>query len=386
MKKTFFISLILLVFVLIFWGLYAFVYKNNVYTSSVDPSTTTFTNKQPVAPPVKQPVGIFSGAPLQKVLDEPIVGATLDQGDQHLWYVTDSNPALIRKQDPLSGGVETVTTLAYPVSQVRWAPDMTQALVQEAAADVEHWHLIRLSDGTDTPLKNGIQSPVWTNAGDRIMYVYTLPNKKQSVNLSRPDGSEWRQLAALDLNAGIALATVPQSALVAAWNIPSAFEETHLQTVSLGGGDPQPVIASKFGADYVVSPDGTKIFVLSTDRKGGNKMVAGVTNALGGEYRTLDIPTFANKVAWGKDNIMLYYALPSALPEEAVVPDDYRKQTTFTQDTFWKINTSTGEKQRLIELADIPEAYDATRLFLDSQEHLLFFIDRKSHLLYRVKL
>jgi hypothetical protein len=387
MKKIFFISVLLLALVLIFWGLYVFVYKNSIYAPSVDSSKTTFTNKKtPVLSEKKEPVGILSGTVLQKAVAESVVGATLDKEDQYLWYATDTNPALIRKQDSVSGGVETVMTLTYSLDQIRWSPDTTQALAQETSASGEHWHLLDVSTGTDTPLKEGLRSPVWTNAGDRIVYVYTLPNKSQSVTLSRPDGSEWKQLAVLDIRTNIALAVVPQSALVAAWNIPSAFDETHFETISLGGGDPQPLIGSRFGSDYAISPNGTKIFQIGSDRKGGNRMMAGVSNALGGEYRALDVATFGTKIAWGKDNATIYYALPSAPPQEAVVPDDYRKRAFETQDTFWKIDTNTGKKSRLIELADMPEAYDATKLFLDGQEQLLFFIDRKSHFLYRVKL
>ncbi|MEI8103917.1 MAG: hypothetical protein WCG84_03405 [Candidatus Moraniibacteriota bacterium] len=387
MKKVFIISLSLFFFVLIFWGIYSFVYKNNAYDASVGSNTTTFDNSPKNKTPDKKSANIFTDALLQKVLDDPIAGATMDKKNQYLWYLSSGSAATIYKKDLLSGGVETILALPYAVSQIRWSPDVTEALVQEASGNSEHWHLIQFQDKKDTPLKSGVLSPVWTNAGDRIVYVYEEQKGSPALNLSRPDGSEWSQLAPISPSAGYVVATIPQSSLVAVWNIPSAFNETHLQAVSLGGGEAQTIATSRFGADYLVSPDGLKIFTSRSDSRGGNSIISGVTNASGGEYAMLGIPTLAQKAVWSRDGKTVFYALPGGFSDGAVLPDDYRKKSFFTQDTFWKIDTTTGQKTRLVGLSDMPtETYDASKFFLDLDEQSLFFIDRNTRILYRIKL
>ena len=378
MQKIFVVSGTLFLIVLVLWGVYEWFFRSNQYTPTVNNSDIKVA-QQPVP---KKDIGIFSGEPVQVVIDERVVSAALDSGDTHLWYVVASSNVLLKK-DVLSGSVETVMTFAYTPNQIRFSPDFSKALVQERSLVGEKWHMVNLQTKTDTPLKEGLKSPVWTNTGDRIVYEYDVA-KDFTINLALPDGSDWKKLTNVASSA-VAISTIPKTSLIAVWNIPSAFSETKLQTLSLAGGDPQLVFIGRFGADYLFSPDGTKMLVSSVDQKGGGKLLLGTANMSGGEYRTLDAPTLTNKTVWGQDSKTVYFTLPGGFPDGVVLPDDYKQKPVYSTDAFWKVDTTTGKKDRIVDLADLKQGFDATRLFLDSQERYLFFINRYDGKLYRVK-
>ena len=110
-------------------------------------------------------------------------------------------------------------------------------------------------------------------------------------------------------------------------------------------------------------------------------------NYNGGEYKNLGLPTFISKCVWSKDNKTIYCALPGNIPTNSILPNDYKDQKFTTTDTFWKINTTTGEKNRLVETNDMPKnALDASEFFLNTDESLLFFVNKIDKKLYRIVL
>jgi hypothetical protein len=151
-------------------------------------------------------------------------------------------------------------------------------------------------------------------------------------------------------------------------------------------GEPQLLFNGKFGADYLWNPDGNYLLVSHTDKKDGAKMSLALLNSQGKDYKELNIPTFVSKCVWSKDNKTIFYALPGAIPETAVMPDDYLSGKVKTTDTFWKINIPTGEKTRLLELDQIKNQLDASNLFLNANESFLFFVNRLDNKLYKLAL
>jgi hypothetical protein len=111
-----------------------------------------------------------------------------------------------------------------------------------------------------------------------------------------------------------------------------------------------------------------------------------VINDQGGEYKNLEIPTLVSKCVWSKNNKIVYFALPSSLPDNILMPNDYDAKKFTTTDTFWKVDVTTGKKDRMIELEKMQGSYDASNLFLSPDEGNLFFINRIDDKLYKVKM
>ena len=156
--------------------------------------------------------------------------------------------------------------------------------------------------------------------------------------------------------------------------------------VSTVGGEVRKIFSGRFGADYLWSKDGAKALVSSSDSKGGSKINLGIINNNGGEYQNLNIPTFVSKCAWGKDNKTIYYALPSFSSENYVLPNDYQDGKITAKDTFWKMDISSGKAERIVDIKDIKDSYDATGMFLSPSEDILFFINKIDGKLYGINL
>ncbi|MDP1619633.1 MAG: hypothetical protein Q8M12_01395, partial [bacterium] len=236
-----------------------------------------------------------------------------------------------------------------------------------------------------TQLKDNLDTVVWQN-NEKIFYKYfDAKTQTRTLNFANPDGSSWQKITDLAMK-DLLIAPIPRTSLVSFWNKPDAFTETLMQSSPVLGGERKNIVKGKYGADYLWSQDGNSLLVGSVDAKGGSKLQLGVTNSLGGEYRNLGIPTLVSKCTWSKNNKAIYYALPGAIPTEAILPNDYLTDKFRTNDTFWKIDVATGEKSRLVDLENITAAYDAADLFLDPDESLLFFTNKIDGKLYKITL
>ncbi len=268
-----------------------------------------------------------------------------------------------------------------------WSVDKLKAIIKIApTSDAPYFAFYDLSAQTIAPLKNNLDQVTWQTNANRILYkFYDAQSQERTLNISDPDGSHWTKIADIPYK-NISVAQVPRTGLVSFWNSGDAYQKTSFQVTPIIGGGSKILDATSFGSDYLWSPSGDRILVSHTNAIGGGEMQLGVMNANGGEYKNLGVPTFASKCVWGKDGVTVFYALPGGIPDNAVLPNDYKTGKFKTADTFWKVNIKTGEKTRLVEIADIAGQYDASQLFLNQSESLLFFVNKLDNKLYKIAL
>ncbi|MEI7749733.1 MAG: hypothetical protein WCJ25_01910 [Candidatus Moraniibacteriota bacterium] len=379
MKRIFIISASLFGVTLLFLGVYNLAFRSNPSNPTVDAKKQA-ESKQVADKLFTENAKVSAISP---VTDVPVYGPVAID-DSHITYF--NNRSL--KRASLGGGGEEVLIKDLPgkILQAIWSPDKTKALVLFGTDSGEQWFLLTLTDGSVKPLKPGIASPTWSNLSERIFYLYSDPSgKKTEIDSAKPDGTDWKTLSPIAIRNAV-LAAVPSSATLSFWNAPSAFEETSLSTVPVSGGDTTKIFSGKFGTDYSWSPDGTKILISNTISKGGSEVRLGIANQNGGEFRTVQAPTIISKTVWSKDGKTVYYALPLSIPENAVLPNDYFSRPIHTQDSFWKMDVTTGKSDRLVDPSKIDGGYDSIDLFLDQNETYLYFTDRTSGKLYRIQL
>lgn len=380
MKKTFIISSVLLAVVLLFLGIYNLAFRH-------DPTRVgTVEEKSAENGDARQTTSESDARKISPVTDEAVRASVITQDQKHIrYYAKDSGIAYEidfegRNKRALSD--RTLPNLA----DVAWSPDATKviSMLRSDTGMVTYVYDYATSEGVK--IKEGIDIARWANVGNRILYKYFDRTKKErSLSVADADGGSWKKLADLPFQKA-SFVHIPHSSRVAFWNVPNSFEETLLQTVGITGGDPATLMRGLFGADYQWSPDGTHILVSSATERGGTKVTLATMNGSGGEYQNLTIPTLVSKSAWSHDNTTIYYALPSAIPEGSVMPNDYISGQFFTHDTFWKANMKTGKKERVVSLDDIDGEYDAIDLFLSPTENSLFFTNRIDGKLYRITL
>jgi hypothetical protein len=270
------------------------------------------------------------------------------------------------------------------LTNVTWSPDGTRVISMfSRGTDQTQFFYYNYTTGIGLPLKNNLDTVVWQN-DNKIFYKYYNPGtKERSLNVSDPDGTNWSKIADLPYK-DVSIAPIPKTGLVSFWNKPNSNVETNFQTASILTPTPKTIFRGRTGADYRWSLDGNKALVSHTTDTGG--IALAVINSQGGEYKNLEAPTVVSKTIWSKDNKTVYFALPGSVPAGSVMPDDYLNGKFNTTDTFWRVDVTTGKKDRIVSLDKINGQFDATDLFLNTDESMLFFINRSDQKLYRINL
>ena len=104
-----------------------------------------------------------------------------------------------------------------------------------------------------------------------------------------------------------------------------------------------------------------------------------------GTHSTLGIAAsgLPEKCVWSTDNTTIYCGIPNSI--EGLQPDNWYKGLTSFNDKFIKINASTGEISDIIDTNNFTPI-DATHLFLDKNESVLYFINKKDSTLWGLDL
>jgi Tol biopolymer transport system component len=375
-KKIFFFSLGFFVLVLIFLGAYNFAFKNNVNDPVADPTKKEFGKEEEEV--------IASPESITNPINEAVLGATASEDGMLYYYSLDDHSL---KKATLEGRNKTVLMSNFPgtASRVLWSPKNDRVLLfLKQASGGTLWYSANITTKSLIPLKADMSRLVWDNLGEKIFYQYTDPSGKRSLNIANSDGSAWKKLADLGTKDSF-LASVPQSSLVSFWARPLAREKSPLETVNTVGENRRTLSGDFFGSDYSWAPNGENVVISGSDTSGGALSLR-IIPSTGGKASDLSIPTLISKTTWSKDGRTLYYALPGALPEGSVLPDDYFGKPLYTKDTFWKVDVVTGKKTRLIDLKENTQALDSSDLFLSPKEDFLYFIDRVSKRLYSIEL
>jgi len=370
LKKIFIISTIFLMLILVFFGIYIVAFKKTddraVISNKID----------------KEKVDIASvvSKKITNITSDSVIAATIGPDGE-----------TIRYYDGADGRAWTMTlrgtnretlineTLGIP-KKVKWSPDGNSAILTYDDKIIVY----NFATGTQNKLRDGMDDVVWSTSGGRILYKYYDQNSKErTLNISNADGTNWKKLADLPFRY-TTFVQMPSSILAAFWPTADANVSTQLFTTStLNEGTPKEIFSGKNGADFLFSPDGKKVLV-SYITEGGKKVHLGIMDSNGANFNDLMIPTIVQKVVWGRDSKTVYYAQPNNAQDSVLWPNDYLDKKFTTQDTFYKIDITTGKKDRIVELNDIKEKIDAFDLFLNSSENLLFFINRTNGLLYRI--
>lgn len=384
LKKIFIISSIILFLILVFLGIYNLAFREDVpdrQEGSTIGETTSTGNSPSDISTINKDQGKISA-----LTDAAVLSPTLGAGGDHILYYLKDN-----------GNVYEITTKGKQkkiisednlngLKNVLWSSGKDKVISVFESEGENNFYMYDYDKKEGTKLRDGIDNISWANSGDRILYkYYDSSSDERSINIADPDGGNWKKLADVSYRY-VKIGSIPQTSLVSFWNHPDSFEETQLQTVGITGGESKTIFSGRFGADYKWSRDGTRALVSSAEERGSSKIILATINSNGGEYQSLNIPTFVSKCVWSKDNKTIYYALPGSISEGSVMPNDYLSGRITTRDTFWKLDITTGKQDRVVELEEMKGSYDADNLFLDSSESALFFVNRLDGKLHRIEL
>jgi hypothetical protein len=381
LKKIFFLSLFVFFLSLLFWGIYMLSFKKTTTPTNTNLLTNKTTNNIPSGDlPVTN-----SNTKISVISNEIAISPILSSNENKIWYYSVSGEL---KETDFIGNIPKKLTNKKIIGLLEaiWSPNKSSALLKVNKSGFNYFILFNMKSEKISTLANNIDSASWLTTSDKIIYKYFNPNNHQSsLNISKPDGSNWKKILNLPHNK-FNFSQIPRSGLISFWNFGDAYFPTLFQSIPSIGGDTKTLYKDTFGNDYLWNNSGSNFLVSQTNAKGGTKLQLGVANYNGEEYNNLGLPTFISKCLWSKDNITIYCALPGDIPDNSILPNDYKAGKFKTSDTFWKINTITGEKSRLIEATNISGNFDASNLFSNSDESLIFFLNKRDGKLYKITL
>jgi Tol biopolymer transport system component len=325
-----------------------------------------------------------SGA-ITAISDSGVFGAALAPDGSTLYVFSGENGQL--NQTDFSGKLEKVlsTDEFQNIQQVIWNKQKNKAIVKRSDGPMKSkFLLLDIIQKTVTPVKNNVDSIAWSGLGDKIIYkYYDAKTKKRTIEISDPDGKNWRKIAEIEFF-GLSISPIPGSSDISFWPSPDAYMASVASLLNFSGESKRDILKDRFGADILWSPDGKSAAVSSTDQKGGHKINLALMNSDGGQFQSLPFPTFVKKCVWSADSKYLFCAMPGNIPDSAILPNDWQESKIQTADTFWKFEIATGKKDRLVEADKINGSFDALNPFLSQDEKTFFFTNKTDGKLYKI--
>ncbi len=385
MKKIFIFSLTLLVFVLIFFAAYNISFRSSSEKNDVvvnEGGNSGVKNKK------EEDKKIFP------IGDEKMFFAQIDPKDEKLIYFSEKGELF---SVSFSGALKKNSNRSAitMISGLDWSPKREKAIILLEDGDKNKGYaLYEYEKGEIRKYEQLMDYAVWAGSDDRIAYKkYDQVSGARSLMIAQADGGNERKIADIPWKM-VSITSVKNKNSIFFWNLPVANEKTQLKKASVIGisgsntGEAESVgkETERYGADYLWSNNGDRILISFVSDANGSGLKLGILNEYGEKYKDLNIPTLVSKCAWSRDDSFIFCAVPTVIESGTVMPNDYRTGKISTKDAFWKINTQTGERSRLVELNELEVDYDADKLFLSPAEDALFFTNRVDNKLYRINL
>lgn len=361
---------------------WSFILKKSVKTSTIDnPEKGKIELTTPSKSDSNDSTTSNDQLKIAKIVEDGVIGVGLSLTSEKVVYFRD-NKVLMSDFDGLSKN----SIGAYPFDNVNkflWSFDMERALVYDKKGIWSYF----LGKNEAYKLKESIDVATWHPNEDKIFYkFYNSQNGQRSLDLADWDATNWRTLMSHVEYPRTALLVDTRGDIVCVYPKPQAkvFKKVSCSRVSVNQGF--TLFDGKHGADYLWSPRGDKVLVSYAINEKSNNLMLGLLDVNNNSFKDLNFPASVKKCTWSGDGENIYCGMMSGFSSETILPDDWEEEKVFSTDTFWKINVITGKKSRILNINEIPGSLDVHNLVLDDQEKMLFFIERKTGALYRIKL
>jgi hypothetical protein len=311
-----------------------------------------------------------------------VKGAILDANTAQILYYQNRNFLLVDFKGQAKNSIGS-----YPfidVNEVAWNKKRDKAIIR----DRDEYFVYDINKKTVNKLDHKIDYVLWgeNDLDDKLIYKsFDLETRERKIIIADSDSSNEEILVENLSHEKIDFKNPSDNNKICYHKYPDANFEAGLDCVDTKNKQIEILHRGFFAADYLWATNGNRILTSYVSEQIGNKMVLGVMNGKGGEFKSLNFPTTVEKCVWSKDNRKIYCAMMAFLEKDAILPNDWISGKYSSTDSFWEIDIESGKKRRLLESAEMI-ALDAEKLFLDENENFLFFTDKLSKSLYSISL
>ncbi len=141
--------------------------------------------------------------------------------------------------------------------------------------------------------------------------------------------------------------------------------------------------SDKNGLESLSSPNGK--YVLYSESLNGNQILS-VFNTQTSDHKNLGINTLSEKCTWSENSVNIYCAIPKSMLSQNLPDDWYQGRVSF-EDSIWLLDIEANIHQLISDPAAEENLYlDITKIQLSDKEDYLTFVDKKTSLLYGMKI
>jgi hypothetical protein len=272
------------------------------------------------------------------------------------------------------------------LENVSWSQDRSKAVLtifNSEKKDKEYFYFdfaVQESKKIDSRFKNAIIS----SDGKKIAYIYSESGKNIfNLSVADPDGKNWRKISFLDGSEGKInwlldgrLIFIPQG---------SSTHTSGLYVYDVTEGKNSFVFLSgrySFGASF--SPDGKNVLWQAGDKEERRPSLYFSSLSKTKNATKITLNGLAEKCAWFYDNVNILCAIPENFSNYYRQPESWQTGEFVSRDSFYKINTQTGETTRVAEARQFEKDYDASLPFMLQDNKTMYFVRKHDGKLYQL--
>ena len=314
---------------------------------------------------------------LMQIVKEPVIGAVLNKDETKVLYYKRAGGNLFQANLDGQNEENKSNLTIIGLTDVRWSPSRERAVLGYIDDGVLRYLIENVATSSTVFLPQRVTSASWQpETGALIAYTEITENGLRIVT------------ANAQLKNQQTLFTSPIPEYTVSWvdktNLVALTRPTYFAT-SLS----QIISTSKKSSEFVPvrglgvlpSPNGGLLAIGGVDANGALLPIRFV-DIKGREAGSSNVRTLVEKCAWRPDGAELICAAPKN--NAGSLPDSWQKGIVSFEDMLVKIDSRTGIA------VDLPGTegglFDATGIFLDSQNKYLFFTNKRDSTLWRLEL
>jgi len=357
----------------------------NVWPGEEEPVAPITPEAQPVAPQISD---IAEGGKtwINPVGADPVSfpSPSLD-GNGSIYY--NSSDGRFYKLD--QNGQKTLISQKqfFDVKNVSWAPTKDRAVIEYPDG---FKIMYDFSKDKQYTLPQNWSEFSWNSVGSRLSFKMDsqFPENRW-LAVSNPDGTKITPIEAMGDNADKVIVNWSPAGQVVAFSKTGEPRDGWQQEILLigpNGENYKSLVVEGRGFLPEWAPQGDKIAYSVYISVNGFKPNLYVADATGGDNTgankiATNLNTWADKCAFNASGTSLYCAVPKDLPDGSGL---FRELADDAKDDFYRVDIKTGVVSFLAEGA--LGSYNATNLYLSSDESTLYFVDKDTSYLKSIKL
>lgn len=308
-----------------------------------------------------QPLPTSSGRAEQLVSDQVISPVLFFQGDGVSYFTPDGNLVLHDVQRSgdqlLAVNRRTLSIPAKPgISKVLWPDAGNDFIVEFNLNGKRNWSYFNSQTQSFTDLPDKITSLTWLPGGQQIAYIW-LDGGTSTFNISKPDNTNYQTLTDLYENNN-EFAVSPDGKNVLYYQRENVSATNQIVLMSADGKNFKALVKDGYNFGVSWSPN-SQGFVFG--KRNPSTLIYDLYfgDIITGQTQSLGVATTIEKIVWDTDGYNLY----AAVPQRGTI------DRGLTEDTIYKINTTTLQKKEFNPALPV----DARNLFLTNTGDRLLF-------------